>query len=228
MHPGVARDEAAHPDPRRFADRQQRAPSRRATTPCLKPHFASGEYVKVNEPAGTWDPATRRPPSRSSSPPTPTSTPSSHPTTPTPTPSSRSCRGIKVPRGRSRPPVRMPLRGASEHPHGLPVRHRLQADLPRGPGVGRARALSPGGCHSSDVAGERDDGGLDGGADVPSVLVTPIWVTPPTWPPPSSRTTWSRSLTCVPARSSRLCPSAGITRNHAGPARVGPRLPRGV
>ena len=31
-------------------------------------------YPKVGEPAGTWDPPTARPPSSSSSPPTPTST----------------------------------------------------------------------------------------------------------------------------------------------------------
>ena len=34
--------------------------------------------------------------------------------------------------------------GPAEHPEGLPVRHRLQADLPRGPGRGGARALPAG------------------------------------------------------------------------------------
>ena len=51
----------------------------------LKPKFESGAYVKVGEPAGTWTPRRRSPPSSSSSPRTRTSTRSSRRTTATPT-----------------------------------------------------------------------------------------------------------------------------------------------
>ena len=66
----------------------------------------------------------------------------------------------------------------AECARGLPVRHGLQADLSRGAGVGGARSLP--------ARRRKPPAGLVNGAtmdskqkkDVPSVLMTPLWVTP--------------------------------------------------
>ena len=145
----------------------------------LKPHFDDGTYVKVGEPAGTWTPVGRRDDLR----------PAVH------RPPEHQRGGHAERRQRQRrhrraaeaniPPKKFPttgqdasLSGSAEHPEGLPVRHRLQADLPRGAGRGRRGALPAGRPDAArrpwSTAPPRTPRPT---SDVPSVLLTPVWVT---------------------------------------------------
>ena len=66
----------------------------------------------------------------------------------------------------------------AEHPDGLPVRHRLQADLPRGPGRRGAGHLPAGRPDAAGGAGRTARPRTrPHTCDVPSVLLTPKWVT---------------------------------------------------
>ena len=122
----------------------------------MAPFFSSGKWAKVGTAAGTWDPPTaltefqgqltahkqhqcradsqrrERGPDHSLS----------------PDPGSQ---GEDVPGDRAgRDPDR-----AAEHPHRLPVRNRLQADLPRGAGCSGARDVRPGRRDASCWPGQR-------------------------------------------------------------------------
>ena len=65
----------------------------------------------------------------------------------------------------------------AEHPHRLPVRHRLRARLPRSARGGGGRALPAGPADAARLAGERPLQGPAVKASVPSVLFKPVWVT---------------------------------------------------
>ncbi len=124
----------------------------------LKPYFDDGTYTKVGEPPGTWDPSTAATTFEQQY--------TAHPNinaviTPNDDNANAVVSVLKKNNIQANTfPTTGPGRlapGPAEHPDGLPVRHGLQADLPRGAGRRRARALPARGGHASVDAGERDD-----------------------------------------------------------------------
>ena len=145
----------------------------------LQPKFDDGSYVKVGEPAGTWDPPTAQTTFEQQY--------TAHPNiNAVVTPNDDNANAVIASLQKDKiPPKTFPTTGQdaspvgpAEHPQGLPVRHGLQADLPRGAGRRRARAVPAGGRDAAGVAGERDDDGhRRSTSDIKSVYTTPIWVT---------------------------------------------------
>ena len=145
----------------------------------LKPHFADGTYIKVGEPAGTWDPPTAATTFEQQF--------TAHPNiNAVVTPNDDNANAvISVLQKNKIPANTFPTTGqdassvgAAEHPEGLPVRDGLQADLPGGAGRGRARAVPAGGRDPAGGLGERDHRGLRRAARTSRPCTRcPIWVT---------------------------------------------------
>ena len=177
---------------------QRRARSRSSTT---------ARYVKVGEPAGTWTPSVAATTFEQQY--------TAHPNiNAVVTPNDDNANAvIAVLQTQKIPPKTFPttgqdasLVGPAEHPEGLPVRHRLQADLPRGAGRGGARALPAGRPDAAGGAGQRHDRGhrgrhrrAVGAADARSGSP------PRTWPTRSSRTSAVKvAELCIAAVAERL------------------------
>ena len=126
----------------------------------LAPKFADGTYKKVGEPTGTWDPPTAQTTFEQQY--------TAHPNinavvTPN---DSNAAAVIAALKNKKIPPKTFPttgqdagLRGSAEHPRGLPVRHRLQAVLPRGAGRGSAGPVPAGRPDAAVDAGQLDHQG---------------------------------------------------------------------
>ena len=143
-----------HPGHGRRPDRQQREAVRAGLQRrARRRSFADGTYVKVGEPAGTWDPPTARDDVRAA-----VHRPPEHQRGGHAERRQRQRRHLGAAEGQD-PAEDVPDHrsgrlavGAAEHPQGLPVRHGLQADLPRGPGGGRR---SPCTCGPASDAADR-------------------------------------------------------------------------
>ena len=126
----------------------------------LEPKFADGTYTKVGEPAGTWDPPTAQTTFEQQY--------TAHPNiNAVVTPNDDNANAvIAALKNKKIPPKTFPTtgqdaaaRGSAEHPRGLPVRHRLQADLPRGAGRGSAGPVPAGRPDAAVDAGQLDHQG---------------------------------------------------------------------
>jgi hypothetical protein len=123
----------------------------------LKPYFSSGKYKDVSNPAGTWDPPTALSEFQQQY--------TAH----------SNINSAVIPNDENGAPIihypgqghqaqdlpdhrpgRHPDRPA-EHPDRLSVRHRVQADLPGGPGRRRARAVRAGRRYAAGQPAERQD-----------------------------------------------------------------------
>ena len=120
----------------------------------LDPHFKDKSYTKVGEPAGTWDPPTTQANFEQQW--------TAHPNiNAVITPNDDNANAeISVLQKNQIPPKTFPddrsgleSSRTAEHPEGLPVRHGVQADLPRGAGGDRARPVP---ASRSDAALDAD------------------------------------------------------------------------
>ena len=126
----------------------------------LKPHFSSGLWKDVSNPAGTWDPPTALSEFQQQF--------TAH----------SNINAALIPNDENAAPIihylqnkgdqaqdvpdHRPGRHAdrpAEHPGRLPVRHRVQADLPGGPGGRRPGHVRPGRGHRAGQPAERQDPG---------------------------------------------------------------------
>ena len=231
----MERVQAEHPGHGRRPDRQQRQALRAGLQRCSGAARSptSPTSRSASRPArGTR--RRRRPPSSSSSRPIPN-------INAVITPNDDNANAVIVGSCRSNkiPPKTFPTTGQdalavgpAEHPQGLPVRDRLQADLPRGAGRRGARAVP---ARRPDATGQRWS--TPQPRTRPSRQGHQVRRTPPrsgspptTWPPPSSRTARSRSPTlCAGITSKALARrQESASRDRAGrtAARVRPRRPR--
>ena len=144
----------------------------------LEPHFKSGAGRTSSNPAGTWDPPTALTEFQQQFTAHPNINAALIPNDENGAPIIHylQSKGIKAKTFPTTGPGRHADRPA-EHPDRLPVRHRLQADLPGGPGRRGPGHVPAGRGHAAGRPGERHDQDTDSQRQVPSVLLTPTWVT---------------------------------------------------
>ena len=180
LHHGLEGREAERPDHGRRPDRQQRQAVRRGLQRRPEAEVRlTAPTSKVGEPAGTWTPAVAAT--------TFTQQFTAHPNiNAVVTPNDDNANAViaraagaehpgqDVPDHRSGRVDRRP----AEHPEGLPVRHGVQADLPRGAGRGgdRARTSGPGRRPRRRWSTARPRTTRRARTS-PSVLLVPTWVT---------------------------------------------------